>query len=355
MRGTGMLSPEPFQRTEYRMTKSARPNLRQIAADLGLSVTTVSRALKDGPEVHPKTIARVKRAASEAGYAPNFHGQALRTGRTRIIAVILPLETRAYLADIAKVPLIEGMTLAAQEHGYALSVFSTSPEEDPLWSLKRVVQSGISDGVIVTRIAAKDPRIDFLIKSGVPFVTFGRSDLRTDHAYVDIDNEAMARRAVEYLVAEGHRRIALQLLSRDDQSSEMRLSGYRNALAAAGIAFDEALIGHEDFTVSASESLFERMLDLAEPPTALMCANELGLLGAISALRRRSLVPGRDVALFSRDATGITKYLSLPVLAHFVDLSEVGRLAVEGLLRQIDEPRAALVQAVLPGHFERCG
>lgn len=116
------------------MAPPARPNLRQIANSLGLSVTTVSRALKEGPEVHPRTRARVQKAAAKAGYAPNIHGLALRTGRTRTIAAILPLETRAYVADLAKVPLIEGMTLAASENGYALSIFSTGPEEDQLWS-----------------------------------------------------------------------------------------------------------------------------------------------------------------------------------------------------------------------------
>ncbi|MBZ9822224.1 LacI family DNA-binding transcriptional regulator [Mesorhizobium sp. CA4] len=114
-------------------------------------MTTVSRALKEGPEVHPRTRARVQKAAAKAGYTPNIHGLALRTGRTRTIAAILPLETRAYVADLAKVPLIEGMTLAASENGYALSIFSTGPEEDQLWSLQRLVQSGISDGIIITR------------------------------------------------------------------------------------------------------------------------------------------------------------------------------------------------------------
>ncbi|TIM68575.1 MAG: LacI family transcriptional regulator, partial [Mesorhizobium sp.] len=157
------------------MAPPARPNLRQIAASLGLSVTTVSRALKEGPEVHPRTRARVQKAAAKAGYTPNIHGLALRTGRTRMIAAILPLETRAYVADLAKVPLIEGMTLAASENGYGLSIFSTGPEEDQLWSLQRLVQSRMSDGIIITRMMAKDPRIAFLKERSIPFVAFGRS------------------------------------------------------------------------------------------------------------------------------------------------------------------------------------
>ncbi|GLS21019.1 LacI family transcriptional regulator [Labrys miyagiensis] len=328
-------------------------NLRKIATSLGLSVTTVSRALKDGPEVHPQTIARVKARAAEAGYAPNLHGRALRTGRTRMIVVILPLETRAYLADIAKVPLIEGMTLAAQERGYTLSIYSTTPDEDRLQSLNRLIQSGNCDGVIVTRMTAGDARIAFMRQHNVPFVAFGRSDVAIDYAYVDIDNEGMAREATRRLIAEGHRRIALQLLSRDDQSSAMRLRGYFSSLADADLTQDPSLVGYDDFTMAASEKFFERMLDLPMPPTGLICANELGLLGAISALRKRNLLPGRDVGLVSRDSTGMCKYLALPVLTHFVDMSEVGRLLVDALLRQINDPGAERSHIVLKGQFER--
>jgi len=337
------------------MIDRGRPNLRQIAGRLGLSVTTVSRALKDGPEVHPTTIARVKEAAAAAGYAPNFHGQALRTGRTHTIAVILPLETRAYLADLAKVPLIEGMTLAAQENGYTLSIYSTSPEEDRLKSLERLIQSSSSDGVIITRMMAQDARIAFMRQRRIPFVTFGRSDETDGYAYVDIDNESMGFEAATRLIAAGHRRIALQLLSRDDHSSALRLRGYQQALDKAGLPHDPRLVGYDDFTMAASESFFERMLDLSPPPTGLICANELGLLGAISALRKRNLQPGRDVGIVARDNTDICRYLSLPVLAHFVDMAEVGRQIVTALLLQIETPKSPPAQILLRGEFRPHG
>jgi LacI family transcriptional regulator len=338
------------------MTRAARPNLRQIATSLGLSVTTVSRALKDGPEVHPTTINRVKKAAAEAGYTPNFHGQALRTGRTYTITLLLPLETRGYLSDLAKVPLIEGMTLAAQESGYTLTVYSTSPEEDPLRSLDRLIQSGSSDGVVITRMLARDPRIDFIRRRSVPFVTFGRSSGDdADYSCVDIDNENMGRTAVAHLVKAGRRRIAIQLLSRDDQSSAMRLDGYRAGLAAGGLALDESLIGYGHFTMADSESFFDGLLETPHPPTGLICANELGLLGAISALRKRNLVAGRDVSLVARDSTEMCRYLAIPVLAHFVDMSEVGRLIVAALLRQIGEPVGKPTRVIVPGEFKNYG
>ncbi|WP_138464520.1 LacI family DNA-binding transcriptional regulator [Poseidonocella sp. HB161398] len=335
---------------------ATRPNLRQIADSLGLSVTTVSRALKDGPEVHPKTVARVKEAAAAAGYVPNLRGLALRTGRTHAITAVLPLEARAYLSDIARLPLIEGMTVAARARGYTLAIQSPLPEEDPLEALRKIVHLGASDGVVITRMTEEDRRVAWLEQNGVPFATFGRSAGASLHAYVDIDNHRIAREAAAHLAAAGHRRIALQLLSGTDVSSADRLEGYRAALATAGLAADPALVGRDDFSLEASQTSFARMLDEADPPTALICASELGLLGAIAALRQRGLVPGTDVALIARDNTRLCGYLSLPVLAHRVDMALAGETLVAALAGRIETPAAPPLRTVIaPGPLEAAG
>ncbi|MCJ7997126.1 LacI family DNA-binding transcriptional regulator [Rhizobium cremeum] len=334
------------------MALNSRPNLRQIATELGLSVTTVSRALKDGPEVHPDTIERVKAAANAAGYVPNLHGRALRTGLTRTLTAILPMETRDYLSDIAKLPLIEGMTLAARESGYSLSVYSTTPEEDPQENLARLIQLGGADGIVITRMVSNDPRIPYLLERGIPFIAFGRTGSALDYAFVDVDNEGIAFDATRMLLDKGCRRIALQLLTRDDQYSAARLAGYTKAMDAAGKAIDPQMIGQEDFTMEASEGWISRLLDMPDPPTGLVCANELGLLGALGATRRKGLVVGRDFHIVVRDSTHMCRYLSVPLIAHVVDMVAIGRSLVEGLIRQIEAPDAPRIQQVVEGKVE---
>ena len=329
------------------------PNLKQIATELRLSATTVSRALKDGPEVHPQTIARVKEAAARAGYVPNFHGRALRLGQSRTLTAILPLETRDYLSDLLKLPLIEGLTRAAQESGYSLMVHSTMPDEDPQDSLLRVIQTGSSDGIVITRMVSGDPRVKFLLDRGIPFVAFGRTDEDLDYAYVDIDNESIAYEATQALLSGGCRRIALQLLTLEDLCSAMRMEGHRKALEQAGMTVDPELIGHDDFTMSASESWFNRMLDLPDPPTGLICANELGLLGALSALRKRGLAPGRDIQIVVRDNTLMSRYFSVPLNAHVVDIARAGQHLVEALLLQLQAPSTPKTKLLLQATFMR--
>lgn len=334
------------------MSRRTPANLSQIARHLGLSVTTVSRALKDGPEVHHETRAKVQAAAAELGYVPNVAGRALRTGRTGTLTAILPLETQGSLSDLAKLPLIEGMTIAARKAGYALSVVSTSPEEDPQAALLRVLNAGSTDGVIITRMVTADPRPALLKARGFPFVTFGRSEGELTYSCIDIRNEEIAYDATARLAASGCRRIALQLLVLDDHTSNMRLQGYQGALAAAGLAFAPEIVGHSDYTIAASEAWVARLLALPDPPDGIVCANELGLMGALAGLRRAGLRAGRDLRVSVRDSTGLSRHVLASVGVHFVDLTLAGTLLVQALVTAVEQPEAPPIQRLLDGAFE---
>jgi LacI family transcriptional regulator len=325
-------------------------NLRQIAKALGLSVTTVSRALKDGPEVRPETRAKVQAAAKAAGYVPNLRGLALKTGRTHMLSVVLPLETTHELSDLARLPLIEGMTRAAQSLGYTLNIQSAIPDEDPLQSIRKIAQLGASDGIIVTRMAQNDARLTWLTDSGIPFVSFGRAGPDDAHAFIDIDNHLIAEEATAYLLGRGHKRIALQVLSVADVSSADRVSGYVNALSAAGFGKDGDLICSDGFSFSACEAATLRVLALPDPPTALICANEIGYLGALSALRK---CPGRDLEIVTRDYTGLSGFLEKQVVTHSIDMANVGKHLVKALVTRIEDPSAPATQTVIaPTAFE---
>jgi LacI family transcriptional regulator len=326
-------------------------NLKQIAAELSLSVTTVSRALKDGPEVHLSTIERVKEVAKRVGYVPNHHGRALKTGKTQTLTAVLPMETRDYLSDLLKLPLIEGMTLAARQRGYSLSIYSTTPDDDPVESVQRLLQARSADGLIITRMVSGDPRVRLLLDQGIPFVAFGRTDLDLAYPYVDIDNEQIAYDATRRLMDKGCRRIALQLLVPEDQASAMRLAGYGKAMAEAGIPIDQALIGHGTFTMESSAAWFDRLLASSDPPTGLACANELGLLGALHALGRRDLVPGRDVHIVTRDNTRLARFLPAKIGVHSVDITDVGHKLIEILESRIANPHEPVATVLLQGRF----
>ncbi|MBZ9739820.1 MULTISPECIES: hypothetical protein [unclassified Mesorhizobium] len=197
-----------------------------LATTLELSLGTLVACILLGP----LTAARVKEVAKRVGYVPDHHGRALKTGRTMTLTAVLPMETSDYLSDLAKLPLIEGMTLAARQTGYSLSIYSTTPGDDPVESMRRLLQARTADGLIITRMVSGDPRVKLLFDQAIPFVTFGRPDLDIAYPYVDIDNEQIAYDATRRLMDKGCRRIALQLLVPKDQASATRLAGYQERL-----------------------------------------------------------------------------------------------------------------------------
>ena len=331
---------------------SGAPNLTTLARTLGLSVTTVSRALKDGPEVTLATRERVKEAARAVGYYPNFHGQALKTGRTFSLAALLPLQTSAPMSDILRIPLIDGMTHAASAAGYLLSIVFTTAEQDSVESLARTTQTGSFDGVIVTRMQAVDRRIELLSRWGVPFVAFGRANVEAPYAYVDVDNFQIAFEATDFLIQRGHRRIAIQTMLVDDNSSVERLKGYGAALRKGGLSSDEALISRGNFTIADSETSFAALLDLPAPPTAVVCSSELGALGVQSALRWRGLSNNRVVEVVTRDTTEISDHLISPAAYHFVDMIDVGRRLVDMLIKRVEGAPPDHLREIVPGVFK---
>ena len=183
--------------------------IRQLASELRLSIGTVSRALNDRPDVNPETRARVKAAAAELGYVPNQSGRSLRSGRTGIVAAVIPTRRVTPNSDVGLFTVLEGARRTLRRAGLDLIVLFRGPEEDALENLQRIVQRRIADGVIISETVGRDPRIAYLQAAGVDYVAFGRSAGHEGYPFVDFDFEAMARDAAQVFVGDGHRRLAL--------------------------------------------------------------------------------------------------------------------------------------------------
>ena len=148
--------------------------IRQLASELRLSIGTVSRALNDRPDVNPETRARVKAAALRAGYVPNQSGRSLRSGRTGIVAAVIPAYGVAPQSDAGLFTVLEGARRTLQRRALDLIVLFRGSEEEPLLNLQRIVQRRIADSIIVSQTTPNDPRIAWMKAEGVEFVAFGR-------------------------------------------------------------------------------------------------------------------------------------------------------------------------------------
>jgi len=272
--------------------------LKDLAEHLGLSQTTVSRALNGYPEVKEATRRRVAEAAAALGYRPNASALRLATGRAGAVGMVLRgsdefgPHTSEFLGGL-------GGRMAQEE--IDLLVTTVSTHQDELAAYRRLAASQKVDAVILHSPGLSDERAELLIELGIPFVLHGRTDIGKPVAWLDIDNEGALERATTHLLDLGHRRIALLNGVKGRTFSEHREQGYLKALAARRMPLDRALMGNSIFTDEVAFRLAQAMLELRPRPTAFLAGSMMTALGVFRAIRQAGLVLGKDVSMIAHD------------------------------------------------------
>jgi LacI family transcriptional regulator len=331
------------------MNARPRATLRALADQLGLSVTTVSRALKDGPEVRPDTIARVKAAAELAGYRPDWRAVNLRTGRTGVVAVLFytPRANDDDVGDSSVASIVQGVCRRLEGQPYLPMVQPFASSEEGMELVRRVIDDGLADGIVLSGTTPQDERVRFMLERRFPFVTFGRTELFTPHPFVDIDNALAAQQAAAWLAAQGRRRIALIDPPVELSFARQRLQGYRRALAEAGLPFDPTLVDNGEISAARGRAAAQRLCAGTIRADGLVCATGVVALGALAGVRALGLAPGRDVALVSRDGARLSDYLHPPLPTCFASLSDLGWRLGDFLLRAIAGEAPETLQCVV--------
>lgn len=307
--------------------------IRQLANELHLSIGTVSRALNDRPDVNPETRARVKAAAVKAGYVPNQSGRSLRSGRTGMVAAVIP--TRAPRADSGLLTVLEGARRTLRSHALDLIVLFRGPEEDALESLQRIVQRRIADAVIISETTARDPRLAYLRAAAIEYVAFGRSAGMEDYPFVDFDVEAMAVEAARLFVRDGHRRLALVTAAEPMNYEDLAFGAFVEEAVRLGLPRDAVRRIAVDGGHLAQAEL--RSFADADGPTALLVSHESLAASVYVDLAEIGLVIGSDVSVVCTFPAVDTRGIA-PALSHFqADLDAVGVALAHHLLARLPD------------------
>ncbi|QEE45027.1 LacI family DNA-binding transcriptional regulator [Rhizobium sp. WL3] len=272
--------------------------LRDFAREIGLSPTTVSRALSGYPEVNEATRTRVMEEAARLGYRPNINAVRLATGRAGAIGVVM---TKA--SDYQFSEFMSGMAerLSGEDIDILITPMTEHDTSDELQLYRRLAESRRVDAVVIHSPRPRDPRIALLHQLKLPFIVHGRSEIDVPHAWLDIDNEGAVRRSTEHLLDLGHRRIAL-LNGREGLTFTLhRLAGYKAALAQHGIDFDPKLVTHGDFTDEIGFRFACSALDERPRATAFVAGSMMTALGVYRAARSKNLVIGQDISVIAHD------------------------------------------------------
>jgi LacI family transcriptional regulator len=309
--------------------------LQDIADRLGVSVATVSRALAGYSDIAAETRARVLQAAEDMGYRPNISARRLQQQRTETLGFVIPTHGPRF-SDPFFSEFLAGIGNEAAEQEYDLLVSTRAPGAEELKTYKRMVMEQRVDGVLVVRTHREDARIAYLLKEGFPFVAFGRSGGEDSFPYLDVDGEQGLRQVVQHLIDQGHRRIAYISAPMSLMFASHRLAGYKEALAANGIAFDPGLLIEGELTERSGYAAAMRFLSADPRPSAIVACNDLMALGAISAARKLGLSVGRDLAVTGFDDVPLAAHAHPPLTTVRQPIYEIGRRICHMLIRLLE-------------------
>lgn len=313
-------------------------NLKDFSRLLGLSPTTVSRALNGYPEVNSNTRQRVIEAARRHGYAPNQAAKRLATGRAMSVGHVVPLAAYQYInphfADF-----ISGAGEVYSAAGYDM-VLSVVPAEEEEACYRALVAQGRVDGIMVHSPRWLEPRIDLLSELGMPFLVHGRAGHEDGYSWIDINNRRAFQRATDLLLDLGHRRVAFLNGLADMSFAHRRMLGYQAALVERGLPFDPALVHNAEMIESYGHDCTLQLLAGKDAPTAFIAASSIVAYGILRAIRERGLQLGRDISIITHDddLTFLKDSGSVPLFtATRSSIRAAGRRAAELLKELIAE------------------
>ena len=319
-------------------------SIKDIARAAHVSHSTVSRALRNSPLVNPETRALIHKIAGESGYKVSAVGRSLVNRRTNTIGVVVTT-----IADPFAGEVVSGIEEFALARDY--SVILTACHADPVRELRAVqsLQERRVDGILVMASRIGVLYLPMLSAMKVPIVLINSHHPGEFVYSIRIDNVAGARVATNHLIDLGHRRIAYLGDKFGFQSDVERVSGYRETLTEADLAFEPELVVHGDGTPDGGREAMHRLLNLPAPPTAVFCYNDREAIGAMRAVREHRLHVPRDISIVGFDDLFLSSYLDPPLTTIQQPTREMGLQAGEILLQLLSggKPDSCMTQGTL--------
>jgi LacI family transcriptional regulator len=317
-----------------------RVTIGDVAAAAGVSVATVSKVINDRYGVAEDTSARVRAVIDALGYHASLVGQSLRSRRTKVIGVLVR-DLEPFSAE-----LLKGVARGIHGTGYELVVFSGCGQTPDQGGWERRYLSRISGTLADGAILVTPGSIDRTF--GTPVVAVDHNARSSSLPTVDSENLEGAVAATEHLLGLGHRRIGFLAGRADLASARLREEGYRQALATAGIAVDEALVRNGGYEAETASEAARELLELDSRPTAIFAANDVSALQTTAVAQTLGLdVPG-DLSVVGFDNVPESALGHPPLTTVEQPIQQMGSEAVRLLLELIEDPARSVTRVVLP-------
>ncbi len=326
----------PFQNRDKNADAGAPASIKDVARIAGVSIATVSRCINDPERVRAPTRKRVEDAIRQTGYSPNTLAQNFRRGKTKVIMVVLPSVGDPFFTEV-----MSGIRKVATEKGYSLLINETQFNAMTADEIGAMVVSRQADGIVLlasvspfgTEVLSSKNNRRLPVVVGCEIVSLKTAGYPSVH----IDNRIAASEATDYLIAQGHRRIAFihgqeaSLLTKD------REDGYRASMTAAGLEIEEGWVTGGNLNIRDTIEATGRLLGHPNRPTAIFCANDEMAMGCMHAIKSAGLNVPRDVSVVGFDDVRYAEVLDPPLTTVCQPARKIGERVMYRLFRIIEE------------------
>lgn len=317
------------------MGNSSRVTLTDIAERLNLTKVSISKALRDHPDISSKTKDRVREIAQQMGYTPNRLARSLSTNRSGTLGVVIPKVTHNFFADA-----LAGINEVATANDYEIILCVSEESKDREEQHLRTLLSMQVDGLLVS-VSSETENFDIydqISAENVPLVFFDRSVTTIPASSVVVDDEAGAYQAVEHAIHRGHQRIAHLAGHSHIAIGEKRRAGYEAALGDHNLPIDEELIVEGGFAEEHGYYGTRTLLERVDAPDALFAVTFPVALGAEDALREDDSAQLDEVQIYSFGQHGLNRFFRHPHISVHQPAREMGKHALSLLLEEIAHP-----------------
>jgi len=314
------------------MLKHRFVTIKDIAKVLNVSVSTVSRAMRDTSDVNQETRSRVLETAEKMNYQPNYNAIGLAKGRSHNIGILIPFITNYYFSTV-----VTGIQEIAFSKGYNIILFVTNDSQERELSIIQNLSVSNVDGLLVTISANTDDSDHFqkIIDQGIPIVFFDRVPNKIKTSKVMQDDYNGSFEAVEHLIKNGYKKIAHIAGPRGLRFTERRLQGYVAALQKHSLPVRKEWIIYSGFSQECGKADTVQLLNLDERPDAIFGVNDRKAIGAMLVLKENNIPIGKKIGVigFTNDPMSAIISPSLSTIAE--PAFEIGKKSCELLIKHI--------------------
>ncbi len=327
--------------------------LKDIAIKCGVSIATVSKSLKDDPEISETTRIKVRNVASKLGYIPNASARFLKTNRSYNIGILFVDEANSGLKHEYFSSILNALKVDAESKGYDITFISESVKNYNTYYEHARYRN--VDGVVIACVDFKDPEVIRLVESEIPTVTI-------DYVYnnstaIMSDNTQGVEALVKHAHKLGHTKIAFITGESTSEVTKKRLAGYHKAMSELGLTGREDYVKAARYITPGPSGLATRellALPLNQRPTCILYPDDYAILAGITEIEKHGLVVGKDISVAGYDGSLISRLLRPILTTYHQNTDEIGRLASEKIINIIENPRFFVPeQIVVHGQLQR--